>query len=291
MREELKRYLQSLLEANDDVKANSLVLFILLVKELFSDEKLTNESLAKLCNIDRKTIYRNKASIEALLCAVPKTVYPNGDAVPKTVYPNGDTVPKTVYPNGDTNEEKEKTENENLPCTPLKEENKEKEKSIPPTPQGDGRTDGKPDFVTSGADLVNCEANRCERAPRRQKVVLPDGDNDTTPSEDNAMPDHEHYLAFIKAYPPQKAYSFRVKYINKFNKAWRDAIARGYKGKDLVAALEMAKESKKWKETYCDYAPNAIDFLEQNFAALYYPSCKPSKTAAATTVIRADIDI
>ena len=284
MYEELKQRIIQIVEANRTVKANPSVVLAHIVKAIFADESLSNEKLISLCGITRNTFYNNLADFKALN-EQSKSFGLNDCGSTNALAQKAWT--KTLGPT----KENEKTENENLPDTPLKEEKKEEEKSIPPTPQGGGQTDGKPDFVTSGADLVNCEANRCERAPRRQKVVLPADDNDTTPSEDNAMPDHEHYLAFIKAYPPQKAYSFRVKYINKFNKAWRDAIARGYKGKDLVAALEMAKESKKWKETYCDYAPNAIDFLEQNFAALYYPSCKPSKTAAATTVIRADIDI
>ena len=288
MYEELKQRIAQVVEAGVSIKANPAAILASIVKIVYADEYVNNTRLAKLCGINRTTLFRNEKDVLHIATMLSATTAMRGAT--SVVQPATQTVQGATL-QGATTEEKEKAEKKGSPQTPLKETRKEKEKSIPPTPQGDGWTDGKPDFVTSGADLVNCEANRCERAPRRQKVVLPADDNDTTPSEDNAMPDHEHYLAFIKAYPPQKAYSFRVKYINKFNKAWRDAIARGYKGKDLVAALEMAKESKKWKETYCDYAPNAIDFLEQNFAALYYPSCKPSKTAAATTVIRADIDI
>ena len=275
MYEELKQRIAQIVEANRTVKANPSVVLALIVKAVYGEEGLTNDQLIGLCGIHRNTFYNNRKAFKALEEQLQRMCHNPCVTVPMIVS-------QPMCHNGCvTTEEKEKAEKKGSPQTPLKETRKEKEKLLPPkSPTGDleAAADRAEKVKTLPAVLANIKAEVLGEDPNRYetRATTPpkttkyeDEDSQVTP--ENEMPDHEHYLAFMRAYP--KKTDFRYPKFTEFQEAWRTAISHGFRGEHLVQAVEAAKQTSDWRspDGGWRFTPGAINFLNEEQALNYLP--------------------
>ena len=280
MYEELKQRVLQVIEANRTVKAKPSIVLLHVVNEVFSDENFSKAALLRVCGLNEKSLYRNTADFKAIAELLSNCTTQSAPPI-AGVQPSLHHSVCTTQ-SGVCNEEKEKAEKKGSPQTPLKETRKEKEKLLPPkSPTEDleaAAADRAEKVKTLPAVLANIKAevlgedpNRYETRPTTPPKSTKYEDEGSQVTPENEMPDHEHYLAFMRAYP--KKTDFRYPKFTEFQEAWRTAISHGFRGEHLVQAVEAAKQTSDWRspDGGWRFTPGAINFLNEEQALNYLP--------------------